>query len=155
MGGDCATKLTITRQIKTSPEKIFAFVISDRVNEVWEEWMGGRWTSEGPVGIGSVAHFKTSGLLKSFGELTGEVTEFEENKKITLCSRDAEGRTIVTDTMILEPLVNGTNATYVTDYRLPYSIFGMLVDKAMLNNEMKKMHTRMLENLKRVLEAQS
>lgn len=37
------TKLTISREIQAPPEKIFAFVISERMNEVWGEWMIGKW----------------------------------------------------------------------------------------------------------------
>ncbi len=142
----------VTEQIRASSEAIFAFVISDAVNKVWDEWMEGRWIFQGAVKLGSVARFHTRGLLRSFGELTGEVTEFEINKKITICNKDATGRTVVTDTLILDPVADGTSATYLTDFALPYSEFAMLVDRALLNEEMEKMHVAMLENLKRALE---
>ncbi len=146
------TKLTMSREIEASPERIFAFIISERMNEVWGEWMVGKWTSEGPVGLGSIAHFDTKGMLKSFGELTGEVTEFEENKKMTMQSKNAKGKTAVSDSLILEPMANGTKVTYVTEYDVPYSVFGKLIDKVKISRDMENMHVKMLENLKNALE---
>ncbi len=146
------TKLTMSKEIEASPERIFAFIISERMNEVWGEWMVGKWTSEGPVGLGSIAHFDTKGMLKSFGELTGEVTEFEENKKMTMQSKNAKGKTAVSDSLILEPMANGTKVTYVTEYDVPYSVFGKLIDKVKISRDMENMHVKMLENLKNAVE---
>jgi hypothetical protein len=147
------TRLTISREILASPEEVFAFVISDRMNEVWGEWLQGKWITEGPVKLGSIAHFDTSGVLKSFGELTGEVTEFEENKKMTLLNKNLKGKPTGSDSMILEPIKNGTKATYITEYDVPYSVIGKLIDKVKISKDMENMHVKMLENLKQKLEA--
>jgi hypothetical protein len=149
----CLTKQSVSREINASPEEIFAFVVSTRMNEVWGEWMIGRWDKEGPVGVGSISHFETRGLLASFGALTGEVTEFELNKKMTLHSKDAKGKMDATDTMLLEPTTDGTKATYITDYKVPYSVFGKLLDKVKISKDMENMHIKMLENLKQRIEA--
>jgi hypothetical protein len=37
------TKFTVSREIHASPEKTSNFVISERMNEVWGEWMIGKW----------------------------------------------------------------------------------------------------------------
>jgi hypothetical protein len=142
----------MSKEIQASPERLFAFIISERMNEVWGEWMEGKWTSEGPVGLGSIAHFETKGTLKSFGELTGEVTEFEENKKMTMQSKNAKGKTAVSDSLILEPTANGTKVMYVTEYDVPYSVFGKLIDKVKISKDMENMHVKMLENLKTAVE---
>jgi len=147
------TKLTISRDIQASPEKIFAFVISERMNEVWGELMNGKWDSKGPVGVGSVGHFDTRGMMANFGKLTGTVTEFEPNKKMTMNSKDAKGKMDATDTIILEPNANGTKTTYVTQYKVPYSVFGKLIDKVKISKDMEAMHVKMLENLKKAVEA--
>lgn len=146
------TKLTISREIQASPEKIFEFVISERMNEVWGEWMIGKWDSEGPVGVGSVGHFDTRGMLANFGKMTGTVTEFEPNQKMTMHSQDAKGKMGSYDTVLLEPTTNGTKTTYVTEYNVPYSIFGKLIDKVKIRKDMEAMHVKMLENLKRIIE---
>lgn len=146
------TKLTISKEIQASPERIFAFSISERMNEIWGEWMMGKWVSEGPVGLGSIAHFDTKGMLKNLGELTGEVTEFEENRKMTMHSKNVKGKTTGIETIILEPMANGTKATYVTEYDVPYSVFGKLIDKVKISRDMENMHVKMLENLKNAVE---
>ena len=147
------TKLTISKIIQASPEKIFAFVISERMNEVWGEWMIGKWDSKEPVGVGSVGHFDTRGMLANFGKMTGTVTEFELNKKMTMHSVDAKGKMGSYDTMLLEPTTTGTKTTYITQYDVPYSVFGKLIDKVKIRKDMEAMHVKMLENLKRILEA--
>jgi hypothetical protein len=147
------TKQTQSTEINASPEKIFAFVISDRMNDVWGEWMEGKWASEEPVGVGSIANFTTKGNLSSFGELKGEVTEFEKNKKMTIHSKDAKGKMDATDSLVLEPTAKGTKATYNTDYKVPYSVFGKLLDKIKISKDMESMHVKMLENLKKALDA--
>ena len=147
------TKLTISREIQASPEKIFAFVISERMNQVWGEWMIGKWDSEGPVGVGSVGHFDTRGMLANFGRMTGTVTEFEPNKRMTLHSQDAKGKMGSNDTILVEPTANGTKTTYITEYNVPYSVFGKLIDKVKIRKDMESMHVKMLENLKRIMEA--
>jgi uncharacterized protein YndB with AHSA1/START domain len=146
------TKLTISKEIQASPEKIFAFVISERMNEVWGEWMEGHWNSKGSIGVGSKGVFDTKGMLKNFGKLSGEVTEFEENKKMTMHTIDAKGKMDATDTIFLEPTTNGTKTTYVTEYKVPYSVFGKLIDKVKISKDMENMHVKMLENLKKAVE---
>lgn len=147
------TKLTISREIQAPPEKIFAFVISERMNEVWGEWMIGKWDSKGPVGVGSVGHFDTRGMMANFGKLTGTVTEFEPNKKMTMNTKDVKGKMDATDTLILELTANGTMTSYITQYKVPYSVFGKLIDKVKISKEMEAMHVKMLENLKKAVEA--
>jgi len=147
------TKQTQSTEINASPEKVFAFGISERMNEVWGEWMEGKWTSEGPVGVGSICHFDTKGTFSSFGELKGEVTEFEKNKKMTIHTKDAKGKMDATDSLVLEPTTKGTKVTYITEYKVPYSVLGKLIDKISISKHMETMHVKMLENLKKALEA--
>ncbi len=123
------------------------------MNEVWGEWMIGKWDSQEPVKVGSTGHFETRGMMANFGKLTGTVTEFEPNKKMTMNSKDAKGKMDATDTIILEPISNGTKTTYITQYKVPYSVFGKLVDKIKISKDMEAMHIKMLENLKKAVEA--
>lgn len=147
------TRLERSVIINATPEKIFSFVSSERMNEVWGDEMIGKWVTKGPVRVGTIGRFQTRGSIANFGELTGEVTEFETNKKMTMRSKDAKGKMDSTDTIILEPATKGTKTTYVTQYKVPYSVFGKLIDKVKISKDMEKMHIKWLENLKKALEA--
>jgi len=48
---------------------------------------------------------------------------------------------------------NGTKMTYSVDYELPYSVLGKLLDKLKVSKDMEKNNTKMLENIKKALEA--
>jgi len=146
------TKQEVKQEIKASPERIFAFVISERMNEVWGEWITGKWDTADPVGLGSTGHFETRGTLASFGKLAGTVTEFEPNKKMTMHNIGAKGKLDALESIILEPTANGTMTTYAIDYKVPYSVFGKLIDKVKISKEMSAMHVKTIENLKRIIE---
>ena len=105
--------------------------------------MEGKWTAGGGVGVGSIASFATKGTLSNFGELKGEVTEFEKNKKMALHSTDAKGKMDATDTLVLEPTAKGTMTTYITEYKVPYSVFGKLLDKVKISKDMETMRLEM------------
>jgi hypothetical protein len=50
-------KSTTSIEIEVAPEKVFAFVISEKMNDVTKDFVEGKWTSDGPVGVGSIAHY--------------------------------------------------------------------------------------------------
>ena len=81
-----------------------------------------------------------------------EVTDFENNKKI-------ESRTIgaskfkMTSSETLEPTTKGTKFTFSMEYEVPYSLLGKLVDKLKVSKDMEKSMSKMLENMKKALEA--
>jgi uncharacterized protein YndB with AHSA1/START domain len=144
-------KIIKSIEIEAPPEKVFAFVISDKMNDVWGEWYSGKWTSEEPVRVGSIGHFVGNpNFLK--GEWDMEVTEFVKNKNMTM---HTIGKSPMKSTvsMNLEPTTKGTKATYVDDYEVPYSILGKLIDKVKVSKDMEKAHLKLMENLKKTLEA--
>lgn len=144
-------KITKSIEIKAPPEKVFAFAISDKMNAVWKDWYSAGWTSKGPVGVGSIEHFVGNpNFLK--GEWDMEVTEFVKNEKMTMHSI-GKSPMKATVSMIIEPTANGTKATYIDDYEVPYSIVGKLIDKVKISKDMEKAHMQLLENLKKTLEA--
>lgn len=145
------TKLTKSIEIEASPEKVFAFMISDRMNEVWGRWMEGTWTSKEPVRVGSIGHFVAKPDFKIKGEWDEVVTEFEENKKLTM--KTVEGSKLnMSVTGLFEPTTTGTKVTYVEEYGVPYSVFGKLIDKLVLRKDTEKFMDSMLENMKKALE---
>jgi uncharacterized membrane protein len=146
------TKITKSIEIGASPEKVFAFMISDRMNDVWGKWMDGKWTSKGSVGVGSIGHFVAKPGFKIKGEWDEEVTEFEENKRMAM--KTVEGSKMKMGvTGLVEPIANGTKVTYMEEYEVPYSIVGKLVDKLVVRKDTEKFMGEMMENLKKALEA--
>ncbi len=150
-GGDCLGKVTVSIEIEASPEKVFAFTISEKMNDVWKEWVESKWTSEGPVGVGSIAHFVGQGKRANLGEYDMEVTEFEKDKKMTMRTIGASKHNVI-DSMTLEPTTKGTKMTYSVDYKVPYSVLGRLIDKLKVSKDMEKGDRQLLENIKKALE---
>ena len=145
------TKLTTVIEIEESPEKVFAFLVSEKMNEAWKEWTKAKWASEGDVGVGSICHFVGQGNWSNMGEWDMEVTEFEQNKKMTMRTIGA-AKVHATDSCVLESSAKGTKLTYSEEYKVPYSFIGKLVDKLKIRKEVDTNNRKMLENLKRVLE---
>jgi hypothetical protein len=52
-----------------------------RFNDASREWMEAKWTSEGPIGVGSIAHFVGKGGGYENLEYDMEVTEFVKTRK--------------------------------------------------------------------------
>jgi uncharacterized protein YndB with AHSA1/START domain len=144
-------KITKTVNIKVPPEKVFAFMLSDKMNDVWGRWMEGKWISEGPIGVGSVSHWTPKEEFKIKGEWDEEIVEFEKNRKIVMqTTKDSKLNMKVTG--LFEPTTEGTKLTYIDEYEVPYSVLGKLVDKVKYSKDTAKFMEGMLENLKQTLE---
>jgi uncharacterized protein YndB with AHSA1/START domain len=144
-------KITKTVNIKVPPEKVFAFMLSDKMNDVWGRWMEGKWISEGPIGVGSVSHWTPKEEFKIKGEWDEEIVEFEKNRKIVMqTTKDSKLNMKVTG--LFEPTTEGTKLTYTDEYEVPYSVLGKLVDKVKYSKDTAKFMEGMLENLKQTLE---
>lgn len=51
-------KVTVSTEIEASHEKVCAFATDmEKMNDVTKEWAEGKLTSDGPVGLGSTAHY--------------------------------------------------------------------------------------------------
>jgi len=140
-----------TVEIKAPPEKVFAFMTSDRMNDIWGKYMEGKWMSEGPVGVGSIAHWVAKPAFKLPGEWDTEVTEFVDNRKMVMKTVE-KSKLKMTTTGILEPIANGSKTTYIEEYEVPYSVLGKLADKLKYGKETEKFMEDVLQNLKRALE---
>jgi uncharacterized membrane protein len=113
--------------------------------------MEGKWTSDGPVSVGSTSHWIAKPDFKIKGEWDEVVTEFEENKKLAMKTVEGSKLKMVV-TGLLEPTDVGTKLTYVEEYEVPYSVLGKLIDKLSLRKETEKFMEDMMENLKRAIE---
>jgi uncharacterized protein YndB with AHSA1/START domain len=150
-GGDYVTRITKTVNIRASPEKVFAFMLSDKMNEVWGRWLEAKWISEGPIGVGSVSHWTPKQEFKIKGEWDEEIVEFEKNRKIVMRTAK-DSKLNMTVTGLFEPTTEGTKLTYIDEYEVPYSLLGKLVDKVKYSKDTEKFMEGMLENLKQTLE---
>ena len=146
------TKLTKSIEIEASPEKVFTFIIdAEKLNEVTKGFQEVEKTSKGPVGVGTTAHIvgKAGGQQ---AELDAEITEFEKNKKVIWRTIGAS-KLKVRYSDILEPTAKGTKLTRSSDYELPYSILGKIIDKLRVSKDMEKSTEKVLKETKKTLEA--
>jgi carbon monoxide dehydrogenase subunit G len=144
-------KVITSIEIEASPEKVFAFAISEKMNDVWKEWLETKWTSKEPVGVGSIAHFIGKGGGYENLEYDMEVTEYVKDKKMAMRTL-GKSKLNATSTMTLEPTNKGTKMTYSVDYKPPYSVLGKLVAKLKVSKEIEKNDKKFLENMKKAIE---
>jgi carbon monoxide dehydrogenase subunit G len=145
------TKVTKSIEIEAPPEKVFAFLIDmEKMNELTKGFQEAEYTSKGPVGVGTKMHFinKAGG---SQAEYDMEITEFEKNKKMSMHTIGAS-KIKSQQSMTLEPTAKGTKMTYTTDYELPYSILGKIVDKLKVQKDIEKQVEKNQTAIKKALE---
>jgi ligand-binding SRPBCC domain-containing protein len=147
-------KATTSIEIEASPEKVFDFVISDKMNDVWKEIAETKWTSERPIGLGSTAHYVGVHKYNKGEEWNAKVTEFVKNKNLTMHLTGANKRSHdETHFYVFEPTTKGTKFTMSMEYKLPYSILGRLLGALGVNRMIEGWLDKMAMNLKKALEA--
>ncbi|XHH08668.1 MAG: SRPBCC family protein [Candidatus Bathyarchaeia archaeon] len=136
-------------EIERSPEEVFVFVNDfDKMNSVHSGYTEAHYTSAGPIGVGSTAHFRgTHG--GSNMEWDMRLTDFEENKKVRW---HTEKPSKMTNTLLLEPTSKGTMLTHIVEYELPYSYLGRIIDKFKVKKDVEKEMASWLENAKSAIE---
>jgi uncharacterized membrane protein len=118
-----------------------------------KESVEGKWTSAGPVGVGSTAHYVGVHKRNKGEEWNAEVTEFVKNKNLTMLLKGANKHSNdQTNYYAFEPTTKGTKFTMSMEYKLPYSILGKLIDVLVAKRMVEKEVTKILENLKKALE---
>jgi hypothetical protein len=147
-------KVTGSVEIEASPEKVFDFVISDKGNDIMKEVAEGKWTSEGPIGLGSTAYYVGVHKRNKGEEWNAVVTEFVKNKSLTMLCKGANKHSRdQTNYYVFEPTTKGTKFTMSMEYKLPYSILGKLFDVLVVKRMLERWVAGMAENLKKALEA--
>jgi ligand-binding SRPBCC domain-containing protein len=147
-------KATGSIEIEASPEKVFDFVFSEKMNDLTKEFYEGKWTSDGPVGVGSIVHYVGTHKHNKGEEWNAKVTEFVKNKNLTMHLTGANKRSHdETHFYSFEPTVKGTKMTFTMDYEMPYSVLGKLIDGLVVKNWVEKENNKVMENLKKALEA--
>ena len=145
-------KVTKSIEIEASPEKVFAFINDqEKMNELSKGFSEAKYTSKGPVGVGSTLHIvgKAGG---SQAEWDMEITEFEKNKKVSMRSIGASGLKMQ-GSHTLEPTAKGTRLTMTMEYELPGSILGKIIDKLKVSKDIEKSVEKQLMDVKKALEA--
>jgi len=148
--------VTKTLEIEATPEKVFAFLTSDKVLDSWKDWVDVKWTSEKPIGLGSTMHAVGVGVGEKGGEWNGKVTEFTKDKSMTIFNKGANKKSASTDQTYhyaLEPTTKGTNVTFTFDYKMPYSILGQLLDALVGKSRARGIVFKVLERWKKTIEA--
>ena len=145
-------KLTKSVEIEASPEEVFAFFIDQKkMNEATKGFAEVEYTSKGPVGVGTTAHH-IGKVGSQQGEWDMEVTEFVKNKKMSDRTIGAS-KVKMTDSWTFEPTAKGTKLTASMDYEMPYSVLGKVVDKLKVSKDLDKVMGKLMENVKKALEA--
>jgi coenzyme Q-binding protein COQ10 len=146
------TKLTNSIEIESSPEKVFAFASDMKsMNEASKGRAEVEITSKGPIGVGTTMHF-VGAAGGSNAEMDLEITEFVKNKKWAMHTIGAS-KTKMAITYTFEPTAKGTKVTNDTEYEVPYSILGKLIDKLKVKKDIEASNISLLENMKKALEA--
>ena len=142
-------KVTVCIEIEASPAKVFDFVIGDKANELSPEWFRGEWTSEKPIGIGSTAHYAGLHKYNKGEEWNGEITEFARNKSLTIFLRGVNKKSHdQTNHYAFEPTNKGTKVSFTMEYKA-----GKLIDALVVKRMVEEEDTKMLEKLKKAVEA--
>jgi len=147
-------KATSSIEIEASPEKVFDFVISDKGNDIMmKDVAEGKWTSTGPIGLGSTAYYVGVHKRNKGEEWNAVVTEFVKNKSLTMLLKGANEHTHdQTNYYTFEPTTKGTKFTFSMDYEMP-SILGKLLNLLVAKRMIEGWLAKMVENLKKALEA--
>jgi carbon monoxide dehydrogenase subunit G len=145
-------KLTKSIEIEASPEKVFDFINDQKkMNDAGKGFSEMEYTSKGPVGVGTTSH-----LIAKIGgqerESEMEITEFVKNKKMSSHTIGAS-KAKMTGSWTFEPTAKGTKLTNSMDYEVPYSVLGKVVDKLKVSKDMDKVMGKLMENIKKALEA--
>jgi carbon monoxide dehydrogenase subunit G len=137
-------------EIEASPEKVFAFVTdNEKMKDLTKDGVVGELTSDGPVGVGSIMHYVGEHKHTKGGEWNAEVTEFTKNKSFTMSLKGANKRSNdQTNYYMFEPTSKGTKMSIIMDYKM-----GKLVDVLVAHRIIEKENMKMLEKLKKILEA--
>ena len=147
-------KPTASIEIEASPEKVFEFVIDmKKMNDASKEWYEGKWTSEGPISLGSTAHYVGTHKYNNREEWNAKVTEFVKNKSLTILCKAANKHTHdQTNYHAFEPTTKGTKFTISMEYEMP-SIRGKLLDVLVARRMVKGWLVKIAENVKKTIEA--
>jgi len=149
--GDALGRIERSIEIKASPERVWEMLALDRLQEWNEEYGNVKYTSEvrnpeDKYKVGASSHTD----IKGAGAIDFEITESLKNEKMTFRMIGKRANNTVV-TYVLESVDEGTKFAYVMTFKLPWGVFGTLLDK-LGKGMLEKEAERSLEKLKSILE---
>ena len=136
-------------EINASPQRIWPNVRWDKVPEWMDIIKKVEFTSEEKEKIGTTAHWigEAGGIKSQWDTETIEWKPYERG-----AWRTTAGTFTGIGSMTLSPTGEGTKATFMMEYELPYSILGKIIDKLRVFRAIEKGAIRALKNLKEMAE---
>jgi hypothetical protein len=121
--------------------------------DITKEFAEGKWTSEGPIEVGSTAHYIGTHRSNKGEEWNAVVTEFVKNKSLTMLCKGANKHTHdQTNYYTFEPTTKGTKFTMSMEYEMP-SIGGKLLMALGGKRMVEGWLAKIAENVKKAVEA--
>jgi uncharacterized membrane protein len=150
-GGDILGRIEKSIEIGAPREKMWEMLALDRLPEWNEEYGDVKYTSEvrnpeDKYRVGASSHTD----IKGAGAIDFEITESLENEKMTFRMLGKRANNTVV-TYALESVDEGTRFAYVMTFKLPWGIFGTLLDK-LFKGMLAKEAEKSLKKLKSILE---
>jgi uncharacterized membrane protein len=150
-GGDILGRIEKSIEIGAPREKVWEMLALDRLPEWNEEYADVKYTSEvrnpeDKYRVGASSHTD----IKGAGAIDFEITESLENEKMTFRMLGKRANNTVV-TYALESVDEGTRFAYVMTFKLPWGIFGTLLDK-LFKGMLAKEAEKSLKKLKSILE---
>lgn len=144
-----------TLEIKAPVERVWAFMTDwERIPEWTKSVEKFEITSKQRSGVGVTSH--EVGVLAGRWryDIHSEATEFVENKVIAwrVVSGDAVVRKGTKVSWRMKPTKEGTQLTYTSDYEVPYSIFGKIIERLIFRGRLEKQLEGWMENIKSLVE---
>ncbi len=138
-------------EIEAPPEKVWEMLALDRLAEWNEEYGNVKYISEvrnaeDKYRVGASSHTN----MKGAGEIDFKITESLKHEKMTFRMLGKRANNTVV-TYVLEPLGGGTKFGFVMTFKLPWGVFGTLLDKVG-KGFLEKEAEKALEKLKSILE---
>jgi uncharacterized membrane protein len=150
-GGDVLGRIEKSIEIGAPREKVWEMLALNKLPEWNEEYGDVKYTSEvrnpeDKYRVGASSHTD----IKGAGAIDFEITESLENEKMTFRMLGKRANNTVV-TCGLESVDEGTRFAYVMTFKLPWGIFGTLLDK-LVKGGLEKEAEKSLEKLKSILE---
>lgn len=136
--------------IEVPPQQVFDY-IADANNSLNYMVNFSRFQPVGPITRGLGAKVEAEGCFMGMNmKSLLEIVEFEEGKR--LVSRSQQGIKSVSIWEIRPNVNGGSEVFFSSEYAMPGSFLGKLLDRILIEKDVEKMLVQTLVNLKKVLE---
>jgi len=144
------TRIVNSIEINAPPEKIFSIITEfERIPEWQPEFKKVWYTSKEKKQVGATlrANAEVNGFKLNLDII---ITEWVENKMFAW--RTTMGNASGFGSTTLEPLGAATKYTEITEYSMPYSVLGKLIDRLRIRKATEKSYQDAIKNKKALAE---